>query len=169
MNLKNKFSSPVNGKPIITSPYGWRVLNGEKNFHDGIDFVSADAKILNRLNPSGTDVFAITDGKVVFDYDKYDDQFRMDMKGHKQDTAGNMVILQHTIDDRVYFARYLHLLDNAVTMGQQIAKGQRIGRYADVGFSFGPHLHFDMFKADWSVKVDPTEILFDVDIPVVKA
>jgi len=159
MNLKPELASPVRGKPIITSPYGWRVLNGQRQFHDGIDFVSAEASIKDRLNPVGTDVFAVADGVVTSDYDKYDDRYRMDLNGHRADSAGNMVIVLHTIGGAKYYTRYLHLVTNTVSAGQKIAKGYKIGMYADVGFSFGPHLHFDMYTLSWT-KVDPTPIIF---------
>lgn len=160
--MKLKLRSPVNGDPIITSPYGPRVLNGMPNFHDGIDFVSAQQSISNRLDPKGTDVYSMVDGVICFDYDKYDDRFRYDIQGHNQDSAGNMVIVQSMINGATYFIRYLHLVNNVVTKGQIVKAGEKLGMYADVGYSFGPHVHIDIYLGDWSRKIDPTPIIFEV-------
>jgi len=145
--------------PIITSPYGDRFLNGRPQFHDGIDMVSSNQIIKSRLEVENTGVYAITDGIVTYDYDKYDDRYRFDLKGHKSDSAGNMVILKHNIDGVDYYCRYLHLINNIVKKGQHVKCGELIGEYADVGYSYGAHLHFDVYLSDWSKKIDPMTIL----------
>lgn len=33
------------------------------------------------------------------------------------------------------------------------------GEYGDVGYSFGAHVHIDIFTADWSKKINPHSIL----------
>lgn len=160
MNWKKELCPPVRN-PVVTSPYGWRMLAGARQFHDGVDSVNSGHNCVDRLNPIGTDVFAIADGQCTFDYDKYDDRFRMDLQGHQQDTAGNMVILKHLIGGKWYYVRYLHLLKNTIQNGEIVTKGQRIGCYADVGFSYGPHIHNDVYLPDWSKKVDPNPLFFD--------
>lgn len=143
--------SPVN-KPVVASPYGDRILNGKKQLHDGIDYVSG----LNR------DVLAVANGKVILDMDIYEEKLRWTDMRH---SLGNYIILQHTIEGSVYFARYCHLSENFVAKGGEVTQGQRIGVYADVGYSYGAHLHFDMFDAKWA-KIDPSPLLAKFNIPV---
>lgn len=130
---------------VITSPYGDRVLNGKKEFHDGIDFIS-------RESPK---VYAITQGLVCFDKDDYNDLLRWnpDMKN----SGGNMIIISHNIANAMYYCRYLHLKENVVSKGDVVQAGAYLGEYADVGYSFGAHLHFDCYTQKW-VNIDPSFI-----------
>lgn len=141
--LCNKFCIPVWKKFRISSVYGPRVLeNGDDRFHHGIDFVS---------ETGCNDVFAVYDGIVTYDQDNYDHDKRW-LKGH---TGGNMIILKHRIDGKIYYSRYLHLGKNCVSVGDIVYKGGRVGVYGDYGYSFGAHLHFDVSNEKW-VKIDPT-------------
>lgn len=137
--------SPVK-KPIITSPYGERILNGKRQFHDGIDVIS---------EIGDTIVCAITDGVVCHDVDFYQEKKRWKDKRH---SAGNYVIVKHIIDDKLYYTRYLHLTVNFCYQGQALEKGEPLGIYADVGRSYGAHLHFDMYNSKWK-KIDPSFVL----------
>ncbi len=129
--------SPVE-KPIVTSPYGYRILNGQKQWHPGIDYVSGSGNKMVR---------AVCAGKVILDFDGYDDSKRWtDMAS----SAGNYVCVQHLLTDgSIFFARYLHIGKNLVSNGQQLKEGDHIGEYANVGISYGAHLHFETFDAKW--------------------
>ena len=52
---------------------------------------------------------------------------------------------------------YGHLSVFSVTAGQRVSSGQRIGSAGDTGYSFGPHLHFEVRLA--GVPVDPLPYL----------
>lgn len=148
-----KIVRPVVEPAHITSPYGMRTLYGKQEMHDGIDYITA-------ADPGGDwtgdrTVLAIADGTVVYDQDNYDPELRWTDPAH---SAGNMLIIRHNLHGRDYYVRYLHLGSNTVSIGTQVQRGQKIGTYADAGYSFGPHLHLDMYQADWS-KVDPTPVL----------
>lgn len=132
--------APVNN-PKVTSPYGNGMLNGKPRFHDGIDFIG-----------SSTDVYAVAPGVVTYDFNDYDAAHRWDDPKH---SAGNYIIIETRIDGKTYFCRYLHLGENYVSYGQEIKAGEKIGVYADAGYSFGAHLHFDMYTDKW-LKIDPT-------------
>lgn len=136
-------------KPIITSKYGERMLNGSKSWHPGMDFVAGDGDV---------SVFAIADGTVVFDFDGYDERQRWDMSSNS--SGGNFVILKHNLKGVDYFVRYFHLKENTVTNGQKIKEGDLLGHYADVGYSYGAHLHVDMTTVwgRWG-NVDPWAVL----------
>lgn len=127
---------PVNNH-VITSPYGPRILQGKEQFHDGVDFISRED---NR-------VFAISDGIVVYDMDDYSDVQRWTNPIH---SAGNYLIIQHNIFGQSLYVRYFHLLQNIMSKGDKVECGQFIGKYGDCGFSFGAHLHIDIWDRSWT-------------------
>lgn len=137
---------PVN-EPIITSD--WAVLrtlpDGKNDVHGGIDYISGSGD---------RNVFAVSNGFVAYDYDDYCDVKRY----QKPNTGGNMVIITSVINNKTYHIRYLHLVKNYVVKGQFIPEGTLIGFYGDVGYSFGAHLHLDIYTHDWSAKVNPHEL-----------
>ena len=145
--------SPVKN-PIVTSPYGKRMLNGVEQFHPGIDYVSGVG------DPS---VSSILPGIVVLDFDDYEDAKRwFDPKS----SAGNYVCVQHFLPSGDYFfARYLHLAKNNVSHAQRIPEGYILGPYANVGISYGAHLHIESYDAKW-VPTDIGLILGPAGIPV---
>jgi murein DD-endopeptidase MepM/ murein hydrolase activator NlpD len=52
---------------------------------------------------------------------------------------GNYVVLQH---NPTTFTYYAHLDSTCVSAGQQVRKGEQIGRVGMTGCTTGPHLHF---------------------------
>lgn len=132
----------------ITSDYGVRrtLPDGKVNVHDGIDFISV---------VGDTTVFSITEGMVAYDFDDYCEIKRY----QKPNTGGNMVIVTSVIKGVTYHIRYLHLVKNNVVKGQMVYDGMPIGEYGDVGYSFGAHVHLDVYTADWSKKINPHSIL----------
>lgn len=145
-------SAPVKTPLIITSPYGYRKFVDSnthqtiEGFHEGIDFVSKSGD---------ASVIAVSSGVVVYDQDDYDDSQRWTNMYH---SAGNMLIIQHVIDDVPVFVRYLHIDKNIVSKGSPVIEGQVLGTYADVGRSYGAHLHVDVYDVNWKL-IDPTNIL----------
>ncbi len=137
---------PLSGNVIITSGYGPRILNGSKQSHHGIDYVS-DSNL----------VYAIAAGPVCFDYDGYKAKNRWD--GSSLDSTGNIVIQKITIGGKIYFVRYLHLENNFVADKQLLKEGDQVGSYGDVGLSYGAHLHIDVtdIYGRWG-RIDPKEI-----------
>jgi murein DD-endopeptidase MepM/ murein hydrolase activator NlpD len=136
---------PVNDYRM-TSPYGMRKdpsgKTDEEKLHDGIDFVSK--KWDNR-------VYSICSGKIIYDFDEYDEAQRWTSRKH---SAGNMLIQSITWNDKKFYVRYLHLVGNFVKMDDVIPEGIIIGEYGDVGYSFGAHLHFDLYDNMWK-KLNP--------------
>jgi murein DD-endopeptidase MepM/ murein hydrolase activator NlpD len=145
-----KTSKPVD-KPKITSNFGWRILNNKKQFHDGIDFVSEDGN---------TYVYSIFDGKVVYDFDNYIHAMRFSDPRH---SGGNYVIIQNFLEGEYFFIKYLHLKENYVSLNEDVKAGQKIGIYADVGFSFGSHLHITIYNYKWKI-INPNTILKKYEI-----
>jgi murein DD-endopeptidase MepM/ murein hydrolase activator NlpD len=146
--------------PVVTSPYGPRVLNGQQQFHDGVDFVACGDN--GSVGSADRTVSSIGPGEVIYDKDNYQEAGRWT---NPEDSAGNMVIVKTAIGGAAYYVRYLHLGINRVSVGQRVEAGQALGTYADAGYSFGAHLHLDAYTLDWT-KIDPTPILRAAGVPV---
>lgn len=135
----------------ITSPYGMRTLNGKRQFHGGIDFISAN---------NDRRVYSIGGGVCCFDFDDYEDRKRWNDVKH---SGGNYTIITTKIGGIQYYVKYLHLVENYISKGQIIKADDLIGKYADVGYSFGAHLHLNIYNSSWE-PIDPTPILQKIKI-----
>ena len=125
----------------VTSPFGVkRNIEGiGEHIHDGIDLVS----LVNK------NVYAAVSGVVISDKDDYVHADRW-IKGGRN-TVGNRVLIKSKINGEVYYCAYYHLINNYVEVGQDIEIGKIIGLYANVGMSYGAHLHFMMWDTNWKV------------------
>lgn len=65
---------------------------------------------------------------------------------------GNVVMVTHSINGKIYTTLYAHLSSTAVSAGQQVSKGQTIGRVGTTGNSTGPHLHFELHIGGWTAQ-----------------
>ena len=124
----------------ISSEYGSRILNGNSNFHNGIDF----------LAPQGSEVYASNTGYISY-------------AAFLESGYGNTIIISHNNNIKTL---YCHLSENfIVEVGQYINKGDLIGyvgpKYLSSGIlngnTTGPHLHFAVFKDN--LTINPFEIL----------
>ena len=100
-------------------------------FHAGVDFPA----------PSGTPVTAAGFGTVV-------------AAGFDSSGWGNMVVIGHRFGLRTLYA---HLASLAVSRGQSVGVGQRIGTVGATGRASGPHLHFELQLR--GANVDPLSAL----------
>lgn len=128
---------PILNKDLtrIASYFGWRndpVYKGTKKMHEGIDF---SAQL-------GTDVFSTGDGVV--------EEVKYSRRGY-----GNQIIINHGFG---YKSRYAHLYAIDVKEGQQIQRGEIIGRVGNTGKSVGPHLHYEVLKNNKAV--DPINYFY---------
>nr|MBQ0091590.1 M23 family metallopeptidase [Candidatus Enterousia merdequi] len=115
VNQKSPFGEPLVGRPYITSPYGERVLQGKRSFHDGIDYRAV----------SGTTVYTPADGRVVNVW--------------TDSTCGNGVKIQHEDNTNTI---YCHLTKSLVSKNQNVKAGCPIAQTGNTGHSTGPHLHY---------------------------
>lgn len=83
----------------------------------------------NRTNDFGDTVVASAKGKVT----------RVSNEGNT--SYGRWVEIDH---GGGYRTRYAHLSKQSVSVGQQVAKGQKIGEVGNTGGSTGSHLHFEL-------------------------
>jgi murein DD-endopeptidase MepM/ murein hydrolase activator NlpD len=112
----------------VTSVFGPRVqpLTGGKEFHKGIDLVTADKAPL----PS------FTVGKVI--HAGWGD------KGTGLGDMGNVVAIVEP--GTGYCHVYAHLDSVAVKTGDEVVVGQHIGNQGNTGASAGSHLHYEIRK-----------------------
>lgn len=121
IKVSSGFMKPINGP--ITSPFGWRIhpIFKSRTFHTGVDIGG----------PYNGAVKAANSGKVIFVnwYGGY----------------GKVVIIDHgTINGSKVTTLYAHLNSYAVAVGNNVQKGQVIGREGTTGYSTGPHVHFEV-------------------------
>lgn len=118
-------------------PSAWYEKAGSqwsKGYHTGVDFGAA----------AGTPVFAIADARVV--------------RAGRAGVLGNQVIIE--LPDGKY-ASYNHLGSIAVSQGDTVVAGQRLGGVGNTGTSYeggpdGMHLHFEITRTvTWGTEIDP--------------
>ncbi len=112
---------------IVSSEFGRRW----KKAHEGVD-IAAD---------EGEPVYASAAGKVLYADSR--------MRGY-----GNVVILRH---DAQMTTLYAHNQILKVRLGEQVEQGQVIALLGSTGHSTGPHVHFEMRRAN--AAVDPRSVL----------
>lgn len=106
----------------VTSRFGWRILNGEREFHKGIDL-----NLPGSLD-FGKPVIAAREGVVT-------------IAGDSNNGYGNCVLITHADG---FSTRYAHLSEINVNVGRNVKQGQLIGKVGNTGYSFGDHLHFEI-------------------------
>ena len=132
-----RFAWPVDGH--LTSRFGYRrhPIFGDVRFHAGVD-IGADY---------GNPVWAAEGGTVI--------------QAGAASGYGNLVMVSHgTRDGRDIVTAYAHMSEILVTEGQQVSRGQQVGRVGNTGNSTGPHLHFEVRRDG-----DPSEPLDWVSPP----
>lgn len=127
---------PTGGQGRISSPYGPRIYNKQRQLHPGLDFAV----------PVGTRILAPLAGEVIY-------QGNRDPKGY-----GLQVILRHGEN---LFTQFGHLSEILVKEGQRVRGGEVIGLSGNTGASSGPHLHFEVRvnKDNWKDRADPQNFL----------
>jgi len=127
--------SEENNRVIEPSYRFGSTLFGERMPHDGVEL----------LNPLGTPVLAAADGTVYFSGNDQSKKW-----GRYTNLYGNFIILEHNIPDLAdpIYTMYAHLSELLVENGQQITKGQTIGKVGATGKAFTNHLHFEVRVGD---------------------
>lgn len=123
------------GKFKVTSPFGWRTLNGARENHLGIDVVGLDNKY----------ICAVVSG-VVGASTMITDRLNLTWEW------GNYVRIDGD-DGRKYY--YCHLAQRLVSPGTRVRAGDHLGIEGNTGRSFGSHCHFEVRENGVSVNPAP--------------
>lgn len=134
------FEAPVKGRPV-NSGFGLRKLaiEAKARAHKGVDIAA----------PTGTGVFATTEGRVL-------------RAGYQAGGYGNFIEVQHP---NGMTSLYGHLSRIDVRSGKTVEAGERIGLVGSTGYSTGPHLHFEVRRNGG--QIDPARIVgqsFDIRV-----
>ena len=114
-----KLGWPCPSSSRITSPYGYRILFGVRDFHTGIDIGAT----------MGSNIVAAESGTVILANYGWNGGY------------GNYIIINH---GNGITTRYAHASQLYVSAGQTVTKGQTIAAVGTTGNSTGPHLHFEV-------------------------
>lgn len=119
----------------ITSRFGWRILNGERNYHGGLDIAA----------PANSPIYSIADGVIL--------------KNEYHYSWGNYTKIGHNYNPETggyeYYSLYAHQIRlSSLKTGDQVQAGQLIGNVGNTGNSFGYHLHIEIRNSS-DARVDP--------------
>lgn len=131
MNLPYK-----SGKVTLTSHFGWRTLNGSRDYHKGVDLSGTDKTLVAPCDGVIGSSTIITDkSNLTWQWGNY----------IRIDTADGLKIFM------------CHMASRKVKVGQKVKAGDVVGIEGNTGYSFGSHCHFEVRKN--GVSVDPTPYL----------
>ncbi len=108
----------------VSSPYGYRILNGQSGFHSGLDIVGV----------SCDNIVSVSNGYVLWSQTVSD-------KSNPTWEWGNYVAVTGEDGNTIY---YCHLSKRLVKAGDYVHAGDIIGVMGNTGYSFGKHLHFEV-------------------------
>jgi murein DD-endopeptidase MepM/ murein hydrolase activator NlpD len=123
---------PLQDRISISSGFGRRIdpFKNTWSEHYGVDFQA----------PTGTPIVSSGMGKVS--------------KAVRDPVYGNLLVIDHGAGIQT---RYAHASELLVAEGQNVRRGQLIGRVGSTGRATGPHLHYEVLK-DGKL-IDPAKIL----------
>lgn len=137
------FDTKFLGTPTLrtTSAFGFRILNGKKGFHKGLDIGIANAPLSAPFN-----------GYVEV-ADKIEDESSPRLKkGY-----GRWIQLKCLLPEGIAYIRLAHLSKVNVNVGDNVVVGQSLGVTGSTGYSTGPHIHVEVI---WKgTQVDPVPFL----------
>lgn len=119
----------------VTSRYGTRTLYGATETHGGYDLVGVGS----------SEVVAVEGGKVV------SSQIITDTSNRTWEW-GEYVCIK-TDGGRYHY--YCHLKSRAVSKGQRVKAGDKLGVMGATGKAYGAHLHFEVRATDGKTKLSP--------------
>lgn len=128
---------PYRGRIQFTSPFGERTLNGSADWHNGIDLVGLEEKVI-RAPCAGTV------GVSTMIYKEAD-------RGRTWEW-GNYVRIDTADGLRVYLC---HMAERYVSAGQRVNAGDPLGVEGETGFAFGSHVHLEVRAGNQAVNPCP--------------
>ena len=118
INLDIEIGPPIS-KGTVSSIFGFRNINGEENFHTGVDIAAE----------RGTDILGSSEGTIV------------DIGVSK--SLGNYIEIESVGGAKFLYA---HCDETFGEKGNIVKKGEVIGKVGSTGDSTGNHLHFSIIK-----------------------
>lgn len=127
----------------VTSSYGWRILRGQRNWHNGTDYTGR-----NETAYAPCDVIV---SKVLLPDKEYPVVFEYNPKIYKFDYIKGIpkgrawtpyVIATCAFNPNIRFV-YKHV-DSLVEVGDYVDIGYPVAKIGNLGYSMGPHLHFEV-------------------------
>ena len=156
LRAQNPYTPPLQGPLLVTGTFGELRSN---HFHGGLDFRA----------PIGTPVYAVNEGyvsRIKISGGGYGQAVYIDHPDGKRSVYGHLELLTPELEDTIRALQYeresfeidlkLQPEDFPVT------RGQRIGGVGNRGFSFGPHLHFEIRETAGDVPLNPLSLGFTV-------
>lgn len=131
MNLPYK-----SGKVTLTSHFGWRTLNGQRDYHKGVDLSGTDKTLVAPCDG------VIGSSNIITDKSNLTWQW------------GNYIRIDTSDGLKIFMC---HMASRKVKVGQKVKAGDVVGIEGNTGYSFGSHCHFEVRKNGESV--DPTPYL----------
>lgn len=119
----------------LLSGFGYRVhpIYKIRKMHTGIDFGA----------PTGTPIYSTANGKVI----------RVEFK---TTGYGKSVVIDH---GNGYQTLYAHMSKVAVKVGQEVRRGEEIGKVGSTGTSTSPHVHYEVIHK--GEKINPLPFCLD--------
>lgn len=117
--IRNVFGFDWSG--YVSSRYGYRVCDGVKNYHSGVDIAV----------PEGTVILAGHDGKVT-------------LAGNTGDFGLCVVLEGEVFSGQSLTTKYGHCSELLVSVGQTVKAGDVIAKVGNTGNSTVPHLHLEV-------------------------
>ena len=134
-----KSALPFTGRNRVTQPYTYSVSG--KTGHGGIDIVGDENSTVYAVEAGTVTMISIWDGKTKTGTQSY----------------GNLVVVTDAGGRRHYYA---HLQSIAVSRGQAISVGTKIGIMGNTGNSFGAHLHYEVRTGSTvATRVNPADYI----------
>lgn len=124
------------GKVTLTSHFGWRTLNGSRDYHKGVDLSGTDKTLVAPCDGVIGSSTIITD------------------KSNLTWQWGNYIRIDAADGLKIFMC---HMAARKVKVGQKVKAGDVVGIEGNTGYSFGSHCHFEVRKNGESV--DPTPYL----------
>ena len=128
----------ASGKVTLTSRFGWRTLNGMRDYHKGVDLCGTDKTLVAPCDGViGTSAMLdkATDKTLTWQW-------------------GNFVRIDTPDGLQIFMC---HMSQRKVKQGDRVKAGDIIGVEGNTGYSFGSHCHFEIRKNGKSI--DPTPYL----------
>lgn len=159
---------PVKNYETIEDGYGWRMLEGRKDFHGGVDFAVLEGTEVYSAYPKGRVVKIGKNCEPSPDVCK--DVYTCKTGGEDpycccHEGLGNHIVIEHVTASETFYTHYDHLsevyvgVDYVIGQGKDIHPSQPIGKTGKTGFVkgvTGEHLHFELSKSE--IKSDENSI-----------